>query len=127
MDLEIIHSALKNAWSKETSYPKDSSEWSPANPSIGQCAVTSLIVNDLLGGEILFSKSYNHFWNLLEDGTHVDLTRDQFADKVVINDSIAVSREAILKGKEAMRARTPERYHLLKNRAEELLFVKLEV
>jgi hypothetical protein len=45
--------ALRAAWSRETS--EDPDEWSPANPSRGQCAVTALVIRELLGGEILIA------------------------------------------------------------------------
>lgn len=39
---------LFEAWSE-----KSSKKYSPANPALGQCGVTALVVNDFLEGEIL--------------------------------------------------------------------------
>jgi hypothetical protein len=42
--------------------------------------VTALIVQDELGGRLLRASTPggSHYWNLLEDGTELDLTREQF-------------------------------------------------
>ncbi len=45
--IEQIMKALYKSWSSDSS-----SKWSQDNPAKGQCGVTALIVNDLLGGEI---------------------------------------------------------------------------
>lgn len=37
---------LYECWSSETS-----SQWLPENPARGQCNVTSMVVQDILGGE----------------------------------------------------------------------------
>ena len=49
--LDVIAECLKTAWSKETS--ADPKNWSPENTAWGQCAVTALLVQSFLGGEIL--------------------------------------------------------------------------
>lgn len=45
---EKIKYALSNSWSIESS-----TKWSKENIAKGQCGVTTLVVHDLLGGEIL--------------------------------------------------------------------------
>lgn len=69
---------LREAWSGETSADGN---WSPERPSLGQCAVTALVLQDHLGGELLRAEvdGVSHYWNRLPDGTEIDLTRDQFA------------------------------------------------
>lgn len=76
-ELARLHGELQQLWSAETSFwPR---EWTPGHPSIGQCAVTALIVHDRFGGEICRSTNQGalHYWNRV-DGIEVDLTRDQF-------------------------------------------------
>jgi hypothetical protein len=75
-DVPRIDGALRASWSADTSYWPDT--WTPERPSIGQCAVTALIVQDQLGGDIIVAEVADdfHFWNRLPDGTEVDLTRD---------------------------------------------------
>lgn len=72
-----LRAQLETAWSKETS----AGGYTPELPSTGQCAVTALIVQDLLGGELMrtVNMGISHYFNRLEDGTEIDLTRDQFS------------------------------------------------
>jgi hypothetical protein len=82
-----LESAVASSWSTETCDPTDEKEWSPDNPSLGQCAVTALVVHDLLGGELLEaevlcadgSRQGFHYWNRLA-GVDIDLTRAQFVN-----------------------------------------------
>lgn len=86
--LKQLKKVLFEAWSKETSYCPI--EWNKENPSLGQCAVTALVINDFLGGEILWSaalqpdgKVISHYFNKIGDKT-IDLTREQFVSGTVI-------------------------------------------
>jgi hypothetical protein len=76
LDKDLIE-AIRLSWSAETTAD---GEWSRDRPSKGQCAVTALVVQDHLGGELLRATvgPVSHYWNRLPDGTIVDLTRDQF-------------------------------------------------
>lgn len=47
----IITDALFQSWSL-----RSSSKWTKDNPAMGQCGVTALVVNDLIGGEIMKTK-----------------------------------------------------------------------
>ncbi len=83
MDLQSnSHAALEHAfhaaWGVDTT--SDPEGWTIRNPAWGQCAVTALVVQDDLGGQLLRAStpSGSHYWNLLPDGTEVDLTREQF-------------------------------------------------
>jgi hypothetical protein len=69
--------AIRNSWAEDTSHEPD--EWSCENPARGQCAVTSLVVQDYLGGELLRARARDvtHFWSLV-DGREIDLTAEQF-------------------------------------------------
>ena len=73
----ILSRTIRAAWNAETSVRDD---WNLECPSAGQCAVTSLVVQDFFGGDLLQStvQGVSHYWNRLPDGTEVDLTRDQF-------------------------------------------------
>ncbi len=46
MEKDVLN-ALRKSWSIQSS-----SKWSVDNPAKGQCGVTSLVVQDILGGEI---------------------------------------------------------------------------
>lgn len=80
--LDVLEEFLPKCWSKETAYKN---EWDKDNPSKNQCAVTAMIVQDIVGGVILCcptSDGDSHFYNKFDDGSEYDLTEDQFDDKV---------------------------------------------
>jgi len=116
MNLDDLKKALEKSWCKETCYPGLMDDWSEENPSLGQCAVTCLVVQDYLGGDILYCKHLHHYWNEV-DGEEIDFTRDQFKNKTVCMDEKR-TRVYLLNSKGAREARTPERYELLKERVE---------
>jgi len=99
---ENLETAVRAAWALDTCDPVDADDWSAANPSRGQCGSTALTVHDLLGGELLIaevirsdgSRQGVHYWNLLPDGTELDLTREQFADDEVIQQPRILRRPA---------------------------------
>lgn len=76
---------LRASWGADTCDPHDLHDWHPGNPARGQCGVTALIVQDLLGGDLVLGEVFvgdvrvgYHYWNRLPDGSDVDLTADQF-------------------------------------------------
>jgi hypothetical protein len=72
---ERILEMLKKCWSLETS-----SRYTPENPSRGQCGVTSLVIHDHFGGEIVKTKVGEvwHFYNFIA-GNYYDFTSQQFS------------------------------------------------
>ncbi|MGE8034944.1 YunG family protein [Lysinibacillus sp. NPDC093692] len=66
--------ALKKSWSIHPS-----SKWSKDNPARGHCGVTTLVVNDILGGKIYktWLDEGWHFYNIL-NGERKDFTQEQF-------------------------------------------------
>ncbi|QSG00536.1 hypothetical protein DI291_19540 [Bacillus paralicheniformis] len=80
--IEQIMKALYKSWSSDSS-----SKWSQDNPAKGQCGVTALIVNDLLGGEIRKTKLLEgwHFYNVI-NGKRYDLTISQFKEDILYMD-----------------------------------------
>lgn len=112
--------------SAETS--SDPKNWSPDNPLYSHCAVVALLVKDLFGGQFMRASLLNmtgyeqmgsHYWNLLPDGTEVDLTAGQFKD----NDRLLVPRGESSKGgvpitRESLLEYKPtrKRYELLKKK-----------
>ena len=49
--LPQIEGAIRASWGRDTADKDDG--WRPENPSRGQCDVTSLVVQDIFGGELL--------------------------------------------------------------------------
>jgi hypothetical protein len=97
--LADLERAIRAGWSRETCDPVDVADWSPENPARGQCGVTALLVQDLLGGELLVADVTHvdntrqgiHYWNRLAGGVEVDLTREQFtAGEVVLTNTTRV-------------------------------------
>ena len=81
--LADLEHAIREAWSLDTADEDDG--WTPENPSRGQCDITALVVQDVLGGDLLGADVYldgerieGHMWNRLASGIEIDLTRDQF-------------------------------------------------
>jgi hypothetical protein len=72
-----IERVIRSGWSEQTCDPVALAEWSTDNPARGQCAVTALVVQDLLGGELLLAEVRNadgsrqglHYWNRLANGS----------------------------------------------------------
>ncbi|QPC90033.1 hypothetical protein [Mesorhizobium sp. INR15] len=96
---------LKTAWS-----PESSKSWSAENPAKGQCSVTSLVIHDAFGGDILKTQTRGgtHFYNVV-DGIKWDMTISQF-DRPIPFADLASSRE------EAMADTSPAQYAALKAR-----------
>lgn len=72
-----LYEVLTHCWQKDTAYPTDQPYWTTRCPSIGQCAITAMLVYDMFGGEMY--RCDNHYYNKI-DGHWVDLTARQFWD-----------------------------------------------
>lgn len=116
-----LEAAFNKSWIKDTCWPPQQAVWSQTNKSLGQCAVTALIIQDKYGGKIVFDKKNNHFWNILPDGTHHDFTRSQFADGTIFTISKMFSRKEILESKRGNEMCTKGRYNMLKLRVKEFV------
>ncbi|HYZ17960.1 MAG TPA: hypothetical protein VE615_00315 [Gaiellaceae bacterium] len=97
--LSQIEDAIRASWSLDTAEADDA--WTPDNPARGQCDITSLVVHDIFGGEILAAGVFrdgdrveSHMWNRLPGGMELDLTRDQFKNGEVIGEPTVRSRPA---------------------------------
>ena len=98
--LHTIEVAVRQSWGLDTCDPIDVPNWSPDRPSRGQCAVTALVVRDLVGGELLEAEVHFldgrrqgfHYWNRLPGGIDVDLTAEQFSPDEAIQEPKVVER-----------------------------------
>lgn len=101
--LQRLEAALAAVWSRVTS--ADPESWTDDNPASGQCAVTALVVQDYLGGELRRGEagSISHYWNVLPSGDEVDLTRHQFDDGVEITNIEPRTREYLFSHDETVR------------------------
>ena len=62
--LTEIEAAIRASWALDTA--DETNDWTPENPSCGQCDVTSLVVHDIFGGELLSAA-------VTRDGTRVEM------------------------------------------------------
>lgn len=92
LNVSVLRPALRAAWGPDTCDPVDLDHWRSDNPARGQCGVSALVVQDLLGGELMLGEVHRegvkagcHYWNRLPDGTEVDVTADQFRPGEVVS------------------------------------------
>ena len=74
---------LSEIWSADTCAPRMRADWTPENKTLGQCSITSFLMQDIYGGKVygvpLGDGNY-HCFNVA-DGCVFDLTREQFGDQ----------------------------------------------
>lgn len=114
--LAELDSVFQAAWDADTCDPHDY-PWSSDNPSRGQCGVTTLVLHDLLGGELLLGsvtlagrQTGVHWWLRLAGGVELDLTREQFHPGEVVSEGEVVVRP------DGPPGRCREQYELLRQR-----------
>ncbi|WP_328911121.1 hypothetical protein OG230_17275 [Streptomyces sp. NBC_00234] len=119
--LADLEAAIRSSWDADTTTPVHRPHWNPDNPARDQCGVTAMVVNDLLGGELIRGEvrvggvqTDYHWWNRLGMGIEIDLTREQFGPEEIVTGGTVVPRPA-----EIVRLR--EEYELLRGRVLERL------
>ena len=119
MNIEQLKRFLFCKWNRETCSPGLKDSWSEENPSLGQCAITALIVNDFFGGKIMrcIASSGSHYYYLI-DGNIVDLTVQQFLGEIPEYESGEErTREYLLSNED-----TRNRYLLLLNNLRQSMY-----
>jgi hypothetical protein len=118
--------ALHGAWNAKTGYANEN--WSADNPARGQCVVTSLVVQDYLGGDLVrfavTGEGINekHYCNVLEDGTLIDVTRSQYRIPVTMRlDPVDLKNFSSMRERRLADEETHTRYEYLKKRVAERL------
>lgn len=75
-----LYEALLPLWRPETCTPRMRRRWTADNPTLGQCAITAFLAQDLFGGLVFgvpLGDGNFHCFNVV--GTHeFDLTSEQF-------------------------------------------------
>ncbi|MDO7907510.1 hypothetical protein Q5741_13955 [Paenibacillus sp. JX-17] len=117
LTVQQVQDALFCAWSLQSS-----SKWTQENPAAGHCGVTSLVVQDWLGGDIHRTSMENswHYYNRI-DGEILDFTASQF-DRIPVYEHLESNREEAYSDTNAQQYQTlTERFelciHALKRRA----------
>lgn len=91
-----LYDALSHIWCEYSCAPRMRKDWSKENMTLGQCSITSFLVQDIFGGEVygvpLKDGGY-HCYNVV-NGVKFDLTSEQFGDeKLIYDDKYPQSRE----------------------------------
>lgn len=108
---------MRAGWAEDTCDPADLADWRPDNPARGQCGVTTLVLHDLFGGELVLGevqvageRTGVHYWNRFGAGVEVDLTREQFGAHEQVVGATVVARPP------GPPKRCREQYELLRKR-----------
>ena len=106
MGLDKLEKLLNCSWNKETCSPGLRDKWDETNPSLGQCAITALVVNDYFGGKIMrcMTSSGSHYYNLIDDKI-VDLTKGQFLGEIPLYEEGKERTREYLLGNEDTKSR----------------------
>ena len=118
MDLIDLYDLFSLIWTADTCAPRMRKDWCEENKTLGQCSITSYLIQDLFGGKVygvpLGDGNY-HCYNLIDDKAF-DLTSEQFKGKLPYDLLHEQLREDHFSKKEKY-----ERYLLLKSRLEDSL------
>jgi len=84
--LSEIEAAVRSSWGPDTIFASaDYMTRGAGKASRGQCGTTALVIQDLLGGDLMIADvEYGgrvegvHYWNVTPGEVELDLTRDQF-------------------------------------------------
>jgi hypothetical protein len=126
LNIQVIINALQSSWGKDTAF--DPSEWSEDNRARGQCVVSSLVIQDYLGGELVRymidegNLHETHYANMLDGGTILDTTASQYSQPVTMRiKPIDLKGFASARKKRLADDSTRKRYEILKARVDQLL------
>lgn len=119
--MKALKEKLKKAWCRETSYYPD--QWTPQNPSCGQCMITTRYLVEHFNAKAVFARAVlpdgtkapgGHFYAEI-GGRPVDLTADQFPEGTKIEKIRNVSAGFLKRSPAASR-----RYDLMTARLEDV-------
>lgn len=126
LNIQLIINALHSSWGADTAF--DPSEWSEDNKARGQCVVSSLVVQDYLGGELVrytideIDLHETHYANMLDGGAVLDTTASQYVRPVTMRiKPIDLKGFASAREKRLADDSTRKRYEILKARVDQLL------
>ena len=114
-----MYDILSLLWCADTCAPRMRKDWSKDNMTLGQCSITSFLIQDIFGGKVYgipLPEGGYHCFNLVDDSLF-DLTSEQFGNKKLIYTlNYEQSREEHFKDIDKY-----NRYLLLKNKLLEYL------
>lgn len=110
-NIDELKKKLLRVYDETTVHPNWRDGWSIDNPTYGQCVPTSLLVQNLFGGEIYKLEQDSHYYNVIKDKI-VDLTKEQFNYELDYSKGV--------KRTKPFEEESIERYELLKKKVDEL-------
>ena len=112
-DQRHLYDLLSNIWCEYSCAPRYRKDWSKENKTLGQCSISSFLIQDIFGGKVYgvpLKEGGFHCYNVV-NGIRFDLTSEQFGDeKLIYDDKYEQTREEHFASKEKY-----ERYLYLKN------------
>ena len=112
-DQRHLYDLLSDIWCEYSCAPRYRKDWSKENKTLGQCSISSFLIQDIFGGKVYgvpLKEGGFHCYNVV-DGIRFDLTSEQFGDeKLIYDDKYEQTREEHFASKEKY-----ERYLYLKN------------
>lgn len=84
-----MYEKMLSVWCAESCAPRLRKDWSTENPTLGQCSITSFLVQDIFGGKVYgvpLPEGGVHCYNDV-DGCVFDLTSEQFGDVALCYDN----------------------------------------
>ena len=91
-----LYDALSTIWCEYSCAPRMRKDWSKENMTLGQCSITSFLVQDIFGGKVYgvpLKEGGYHCYNVV-NGIKFDLTSEQFGDeKLIYDEKYEQSRE----------------------------------
>ena len=115
-----LYDALCNIWRADTCAPRMRDKWTKENMTMGQCSITSFLVQDIFGGDvygILREGGNYHCYNVI-DGYVFDLTSEQFTGEILDYTNNPIQLRSVHFAKEEKY----KRYLLLKNLLKEYCY-----
>lgn len=79
----VLYDMLSDIWCEYSCAPRLRKDWSEENKTLGQCSITSFLVQDIFGGKVYGVKLPGggyHCFNVVDD-VKFDLTSEQFGDE----------------------------------------------
>ena len=124
--MQMIFKALQSSWAKDTAF--DPKEWSESNKARGQCVVSSLVIQDYLGGDLVrYSVDEGdlhetHYANRLDSGVILDTTASQYTEPVTMRiKPVDLKDFSSVREKRLANNSTRKRYEILKARVDQLI------
>ncbi len=110
---------LLKLWGPETCAPRMRADWTPQNPTLGQCSITAFLLQDHFGGQVFgvpLEDGNFHCFNVV--GSCVfDLTSEQFGDRQLNYADCPEQFRRVHFAREEKR----QRYELLKRKLDQAL------